>query len=133
MPGLPIGRAGIDGSVASGGASISRTFLPMTRLVTVSLILFALCITAWFGAHQYAEYRLRSALLEAGLTDKAAACMGRRVSKRLSLGQLRKLTALQAEKHSLRGLVKAVRRMDDPEIVDVTSTAALLCTTGFAR
>lgn len=105
----------------------------MPRLVTVSLILFVLCLTAWYGAHQYAEYRLRSALLEAGLSDKAAACMGRRLAKRLSLGQLRKLTALQEEKHSLRGMVKAVRHMDDPEIVDVTGTAALLCTTGFAR
>jgi hypothetical protein len=105
----------------------------MPRLVTLSLLVVALCVAGWFGVHQYAESRLHGALIEAGLTDKAASCMSRRLARRLSLGQLQKLTALHGHTHSLHQMVKAVRRMDDPEIVDVTGTVALLCTTGFAR
>ncbi|WP_404480928.1 hypothetical protein [Novosphingobium sp. BL-52-GroH] len=105
----------------------------MTRLVKTVLLVAGLAAALWFGAHWYAEYRVRHAFAQAGMSDKAAACMGRRLVKHLSLAQLQKLTALQEEKHTVHGLVKAVRRMDDPRIVDVTGTSALLCTAGFAR
>lgn len=103
----------------------------MPRPLIAILLLVALAAAGWFGVHRYAEYRVRSAFVEAGLSDEAAACMGRRLVQRLSLGQLHQLTELRG--HSLHGLVKAARRIDDPRIVEVTSTSALLCTTGLAR
>lgn len=103
------------------------------RLLKTLLTVAALCAAGWFGAHWYAEYRVRSAFAEAGMNDKAAACMGRRLVKRLTLVQLGKLTALQEENPTPGGLLRAVRRMDDAEIVTVTGSSALLCTTGLAR
>ena len=43
-----------------------------------------------------AEGRVRSALMDAGLSQPNAACMADRMTDRLTLGQLRKLQALQA-------------------------------------
>ncbi|AXB76826.1 hypothetical protein [Novosphingobium sp. P6W] len=105
----------------------------MTRLITAAVLIAVLAAALWYGTHWYAEQRLRTAFAEAGMTDEAAACMGRRLVQRLSLGQLRKLAALQEEHRSLHGVVKAVERMDDPRITKVTASSALLCTTGFAR
>ncbi|WP_159977978.1 MULTISPECIES: hypothetical protein [unclassified Novosphingobium] len=105
----------------------------MTRLIKIIAALAVLAAALWYGTHWYAEQRLRTAFAEAGMSDEAAACMGRRLVQRLSLLQLRKLEALQGEHRSVHGLVKAVRRMDDLRIAKVTGSSALLCTTGFAR
>lgn len=97
------------------------------------LLLIGLAAVLWFGAHWYAGYRIRSAFAEAGMNDKAAACMGHRLTKRLSLWQIRKLEALQEEKQSVGGLVRAARRIDDREVIGVTTSSIALCSTGLAQ
>jgi hypothetical protein len=77
--------------------------------------------------------RVKSALTEAGLSDANAACMADRMTDKLSIMQLRKLQALRGEKRSLSDYVAAVRRVNDPEVLAVTATAAAVCTTGFGR
>jgi len=77
--------------------------------------------------------RVKSALLDAGLSDRNASCMADRMTDRLSLAQLRKLEALRGEKRSLAEYVEAVRRVGDAEVLGVTASSAALCTTGLAR
>lgn len=58
---------------------------------------------------------------------------------RLSLAQLRKLERLRGtdraalERLSITEFVSAVRRIDDPEVVAVTTSSAALCASGLAR
>ena len=77
--------------------------------------------------------RVKSALIEAGLSEANSACMADRMTDKLSIGQLRKLEALKGEKRSVMDYVTAVRRVGDAEVLAVTASSAALCTTGFAR
>jgi hypothetical protein len=81
------------------------------------------------------EDRLRTGLLNAGLSRPLAACMAERMVDRLSLAQLMRLADLpkarQAE--SLDRFLRRVRALGDPEILSVTTSSAALCATGLAR
>lgn len=79
-----------------------------------------------------AEGRVRSALMDAGLSQPNAACMAERMTDRLSLGQLRKLQALQSPKRSIADYVMTVRRVGDRKLIEVTVSSALLCASGLA-
>jgi len=79
-----------------------------------------------------AEGRVRSALMDAGLSQPNAACMAERMTDRLTLGQLRKLQALQSPKRSIADYVMTVRRVGDRELIEVTVGSALLCAAGLA-
>lgn len=79
-----------------------------------------------------AEGRVRSALIDAGLSDRNAACMAERMTDQLSIGQLRRLEALRAERRTLADYVYTVRRVGDRQLIEVTTSAALLCATGLA-
>jgi len=78
-----------------------------------------------------AESRVRSALIEAGLSEDTSACMAQRMVDRLSIAQLRKLQALRGPKRSLADYVIAVRKVGDSHILEVTASSAALCATGF--
>ena len=77
--------------------------------------------------------QVKSAMLEAGLSEPNAACMATRMTDRLSLIQLNKLRQLRGEKQSLSDYVLAVRRVGDAEAVSVTASSAALCASGLAR
>lgn len=79
-----------------------------------------------------AEGRVRSALVDAGLSQVNAACMAERMTDRLTIGQLRRLQVLKAPKRSVADYVYAVRRLGDRELIEVTTGSALLCATGLA-
>jgi hypothetical protein len=78
-----------------------------------------------------AETRVRSALVDAGLSEQTSACMARRMVDRLTISQLRKLQALRGPKRSLADYVIAVGKVGDPQVLEVTATSAALCATGF--
>lgn len=80
-----------------------------------------------------AQGRVKSALIDAGLSDANAGCMADRMTDRLSIGQLKRLQALQGPKRGLADYVATVRRLGDAELIGVTTSAAALCATGFAR
>ncbi|MFT4056991.1 MAG: hypothetical protein QM681_20975 [Novosphingobium sp.] len=105
----------------------------MIRLVKTLTFIAVLIAAAWFGAHWYAGYRVRTAFAEAGLSDRAAACMGERLVRKLSLRQIHKLTALQKAAHTPERMVEAAHEIDDPRVVKVTATSLLLCSTGLSR
>ena len=101
---------------------------------------FALVALLMLGAcaEQIAESRVRSALTDAGVSDRTAECMAGRMVDRLTVPQLRRLEEL---KHSSEGTredsvadyLQRVRRVGDPEVLAVTTSSAALCSTGLAR
>lgn len=88
-------------------------------------------------AQQIAESRVRSAIIDAGLSASTADCMASRMTDELTISQLKKLERLKpkagepATPTSLAGFVERVRRVDDPKVVGVTASAALVCGSGL--
>ncbi len=100
----------------------------MRRVLVVAALLAATgCV------QKIAESRVRSALLDAGLSERNAECMAGRMVDRLSIAQLRKLESLSGEKRSLTDYVVAVRRVGDAEALAVTASSAALCASGLAH
>ena len=95
----------------------------------VSCVLLAL---AACSPSKLAYGQVKSAMIDAGLSDGNAACMANRMTDRLSLGQLQKLKQLKGEKRSLFDYVAAVRRVGDTEAIAVTASSAALCASGLA-
>ncbi|KQZ69612.1 hypothetical protein ASE06_02030 [Sphingopyxis sp. Root214] len=79
------------------------------------------------------ETRLRTGLNNAGLSKAMSACMAERMVDRLSLVQLRRLSALGSLKDkrvtdlSLDQFFHKVRALRDPEILTVSTSSAALC------
>jgi hypothetical protein len=75
------------------------------------------------------EARVRTGLVNAGLSEPMAACMAERMVDRLSLIQLRRLGDLPyaRDERSVAGFLHRVRALRDAEIWGVTSAAAAVC------
>ncbi len=79
------------------------------------------------------EARLRTGLNDAGLSKAMSACMAERMVDRLSLVQLRRLSALGSLKDkqitdlTLDQFFRKVRALKDPEILTVSTSSAALC------
>lgn len=99
----------------------------MKRAALVTLIALALsaCATP--------ETRVRTALMDAGLSQPIAACMADRIVDRLSLIQLNKLSGLKKlrgqdmRKITVEDFLKRTRSLQDPEILGVVSASGLIC------
>ena len=98
-----------------------------------SLVLAALLLPLALAGcvEKIAESRVRSALVDAGLSEGISTCMARRMVDRLTISQLRKLKALQGPRRSVPDYIEAVRRVGDREVLEVTASSAALCATGF--
>ncbi len=79
-----------------------------------------------------AEGRVKSALVEAGISDANAACMAERMTDRLSIAQLKRLQSLQGAKRGIGDYLAMVKRLGDAELLSVTTSAAALCASGLA-
>lgn len=79
------------------------------------------------------ETRVRTALMDAGLSKPVASCMADRMVDRLSLIQLNKLSGLKklrdkdVRKLSVDEFLKRTRSLQDPEILGVVSSSGLIC------
>lgn len=79
------------------------------------------------------ETRVRTALIDAGLSRPVASCMAQRMVNRLSLGQLQKLSRLsgiaktQIGQLTVRDFLRRAAALNDPEILTVVTTAGLGC------
>ena len=76
--------------------------------------------------------QVKSAMLNAGLSEGNSSCMATRLTDRLSLLQLNKLRKLKGQKRSLFDYAAAVRQVGDTEVIEVTASSAALCASGFA-
>ena len=94
-------------------------------ILSLSLLALAACATP--------ETRLRTGLVNAGLSQSIASCMAERMVDRLSLLQLRRLGSLSSLKDkqmsdlSLNQFLHKVRALKDPEVLTVTTSSAALC------
>ncbi len=99
----------------------------MKRIALVGLALLTLsaCATP--------ETRVRTALMNAGLSKPIAACMADRMVDRLSLIQLNKLSGLKKlrgqdmRKVTVEEFLRRTRALQDPEILGVTTSSGLIC------
>lgn len=79
------------------------------------------------------ETRVRTALMDAGLSKPTAACMANRMVDRLSLIQLNKLSGLKKlrgqdmRKVTVEEFLRRTRSLQDPEILGVVSSSGLIC------
>ncbi len=79
------------------------------------------------------ETRLRTGLIDAGLSQNQSACMADRMVDKLSLLQLRRIASLKnfgrerVRTMSLDRFFHNIRSLKDPEILAVTTRAALGC------
>ena len=102
-------------------------------MVKPGLPLLLLMAIAACTPSKLAYGQVKSAMIEAGLSEPTAACMANRMTDKLSLFQLNKLKKLRGSNRSLSDFVSAVRRVDDPEAVQVTVSSAALCATGLVK
>lgn len=83
------------------------------------------------------ETRIRTALVEAGLSKPVSACMAGRMVDRLSLFQLNKLRGLgklqdkKTQQLSVAEFVKRTKALQDPEILGVVTSSAVVCAAGL--
>lgn len=99
----------------------------MKRIALVSITVLALsaCATP--------ETRVRTALMDAGLSQPIAACMADRMVDRLSLIQLNKLSGLKKlrgqdmRKITVEEFLRRTRALQDTEILGVTTSSGLIC------
>ena len=78
------------------------------------------------------EQRVNAALRNAGVPPHVASCMAERMAARLSIEQLKELKALSklhepGEKMGPKHIMRSVEAIGDPEVVRVTTRAALGC------
>ncbi|RVT43399.1 hypothetical protein [Sphingobium algorifonticola] len=92
-----------------------------------------LLLVAALSACATPQNRVEAGLVDAGISPRMAACMADRMVDRLSLVQLRRLQSLsKVGKTDFRTIsvdqfLFRVRALQDPEILTVTSKAALVC------
>jgi hypothetical protein len=78
------------------------------------------------------EQRVNAALRDAGVPPRVASCMAERMARKLSIEQLKELKRLAAlrepgDSMGPKRILRSVEAIGDPEIVRVTSRAALGC------
>jgi hypothetical protein len=79
------------------------------------------------------ETRVRTALMDAGLSQPISACMADRMVDRLSLIQLNKLNGLKKlrgqdmRKVTVEQFLRRTRALQDPEILGVATSSGLIC------
>jgi len=101
----------------------------MKIIPALYLIAFSCTLTACATP----ETRLRSGLIDAGLSPAMSACMAERMVDRLSLLQLRRLASLGSLKDrritdlTLDQFLHKVRALKDPEILAVSTSSAAVC------
>lgn len=94
-------------------------------LVGIALLTLSACATP--------ETRVRTALMNAGLSKPIAACMADRMVDRLSLIQLNKLNGLKKlrgqdmRKVTMEEFLRRTRALQDPEILGVATSSGLIC------
>ena len=93
----------------------------------------ALSVVITLSACATPETRVRTALIDAGLSKPIASCMAGRMVDRLSLIQLNRLSGLKKlrgqdiRKVTVDEFLKRTRSLQDPEILGVVTSSGLIC------
>jgi len=94
---------------------------------------FSLALVAPLTACAIPEARLRTGLMNAGLSQPMAACMAERMVDRLSLAQLRRIGDLPhaSSSVSVSQFLHRIRALGDTDILAISSSSAALCAVGM--
>ncbi len=107
----------------------------MKKLIAL-LIIVALGVGVWIwygGLEDVTEARVKTVLMDNGLSEEMADCMAPRMVERLSVNQLRKLERAAPQDGettiplSTREALDRIRRIDDREAIEVTVGTAGIC------
>lgn len=85
------------------------------------------------GACATPQTQIKRSLVDKGLSEPVADCMAGRMVDKLSVGQLLKIRKLKkfedqsADEISAKDFVKYTRALQDPEIVGVVTSSAVVC------
>lgn len=96
-------------------------------------IILGLLLVLPLAACATPQTRLERGLMSAGLSPRTSSCMADRMWDKLSLLQLKRLSSIgnfrdeRLREMSLDRFLYNIRSLEDPEILTVTSKAALSC------
>ena len=95
--------------------------------------LIPLLLTAALAACSMPEEQVRAGLIRAGVPQPIAGCMAARMVDKLSFSQLRRLASIggAGRPRDLGEMIHRLRALNDPEIVDVTTSSAARCAIGL--
>ena len=112
----------------------------MKRVILIIVLLAIAGVIVWAtiggGLQATVEDRLEAEMVARGLPQPMAECMAGRMAERLSVNQIRKLENLRAEEGeagiplSMAEFLERVRRVEDPEVLEVTASSAAICAFG---
>ena len=104
------------------------------RRVLIVIALLAAPMFLGGCVQQIKESRVKSALMDGGLSEPLSACMANRMASKLTIKQLRGLQKLnRAPRHSISEFAAALRANGDADAIEVTVSSAALCKSGFAH
>ncbi len=110
-----------------------RKFLKTASKLAHNATIIACLLATSSCVEKIAQSRVRSALVDAGLSEKLSQCMAHRMVSELTIKQLRKMEALKGTKKSAFEYIAAIQKMNEPEVVRVTAASAAVCASGFGR
>ncbi|UOR15433.1 hypothetical protein [Qipengyuania aquimaris] len=109
-----------------------------TLIAIILLALVGIGVWAYFGGFErVTAARIESALVERGVPQPVAACMGTRLSERLTIGQLRELERMRIREKeaglptSTIEFLERLRTVEDAEVIEVVGSSAAIC--AFSR
>lgn len=115
-------------------------FVPkVVRLLLVNLLIVAVGVGAVFVIYGTPEQRMRSAFLDAGLSEPLAGCMAERLAERLTYRQMWRLGGLAAfrdegiKEMNLADIVEATRGLRDREVLAIAARSAAACGLAHGR
>ena len=98
------------------------------------LAIIGMAVWGYFGGFERVTAgRIETALVERGVPQPVAACMGTRLSERLTISQLRELERI-GEREAEAGVptstvefLERIRSVEDQELIEVVGTSAAIC------
>ena len=104
------------------------------RRIAIVLMLLASPLLLGGCVQEIKASRVKSALMDGGLSEQLSGCMANRMASKLTIGQLKKLQRLsRAPRRSIPEFADALRRNGDVDAIEVTISSAALCKTGLIR
>ena len=103
-------------------------------IIIVLLAIVGIGVWGYFGGFErVTASRIETALVERGVPQPVAACMGTRLSERLTITQLRELQQIGEQERevgmpaSTVEFLERLRSVDDVELIEVVGTSAAIC------